>query len=322
METLMPVSPSGNSVFADPLEFSSLGSVQEPQSTALVALVGQSSLAKVWKSLAPFPSLGSFVHVGVAHPGDPLPRVLLHEVTANQPWRVEAMIDHASRSLDNRALSVVPRYTNISVGTIWAICGSPLSNAYLELVCNQRRIQINDVCGIPVPDLRRTDLVPLEQAIANHLVAISDSAISQENLKFSQWRIDAEVLKLYNLEASLERSILKHFERARRPGVPFEQFNYFPPDFEALDRLNDFLAITIDWPKNNQRRGELLNLKRLKQIAPDQIPEMNELQRLANALVYLSKPVHMENMDLIIAQLKAKGFWASSQNGQNSGFLG
>ena len=137
---------------------------------------------------------------------------------------------------------------------------------------------------------------------------MADAAVL-EQLKILHWRIDAEVLRLYDLPAALERKVLDLFSGVRRRGVPFEQIEYFPKDFTELDRLGDLLAITVDWPKTNRRRARLIDLEEQDRLTPAQTDELKNLQRLADARISLLRPIQMEGADELIEKLKRQGLW-------------
>ncbi len=132
---------------------------------------------------------------------------------------------------------------------------------------------------------------------------------TKEHLKILHRRIDAEVLRLYDLPAPLERKVLDLFSGVRRRGVPFEQTGYFPKDFTELDRLSDLLAVTVDWPKTNRRRAKLIDLEEDRRLTPQQADELENLQRLADARISLLRPVQIEGADKLIENLKRRGLW-------------
>jgi hypothetical protein len=194
---------------------------------------------------------------------------------------------------------------------------------------------------MPVPDFGKCDLRALERDVADYFElarAIPASAKQPrklraarnprqktfnaiegavpatgasvlEQLKVLHWRIDAEVLRLYDLPAELERKVLDLFSGVRRRGVPFEQTEYFPKEFTELDRLSDLLAITTDWPKTNKRRAKLLDLEEEDRLTPHQAEELENLQRLADARISLLRPTQMEGADELIEKLKRQGVW-------------
>jgi hypothetical protein len=95
----------------------------------------------------------------------------------------------------------------------------------------------------------------------------------------------------------------------RRRGVPFEQAEYFPKGFTDVDRLSDLLAITADWPKTNRRRAKLIDLEEEGRLTSTEAEELKNLQRLADALVSLQRPVQLEGADELIERLKRRGLW-------------
>lgn len=135
------------------------------------------------------------------------------------------------------------------------------------------------------------------------------SRATEEPLKILHWRIDAEVLRLYNFAAPLEREVLDLFSGIVRRGVPFEQTEYFPKGFSDLERLTDLLAITADWAKTNRRRAKLIDLEEAGQLSPEQASELEHLQRLADARVELLKPRQADAIDEQIEKLKRQGLW-------------
>jgi hypothetical protein len=195
---------------------------------------------------------------------------------------------------------------------------------------------------MPIPYLSKSTLLPLEQAVNEYLDraraesrnitvksdpkhrkvdprqmtfqspdGYSSTRTEDEGhvLKILHWRVDAEVLRLYDLSSEFERKILDLFRGARRRGVPFTQTEYFRKDFADLDRLADLLAITADWPKTNQRRAELMDLEEDGALTLAQEQELLNLQRLADASVSLTKPESSQEIDRVIVDLKRRGLW-------------
>src|ERR1039457_3731720 len=144
------------------------------------------------------------------------------------------------------------------------------------------------------------------------IASVSDetSRDTEEQLKILHWRIDAEVFRLYNLPAPMERKVLDLFQGIRRRGVPFEQTGYFPKGFTDLNRLSDLLAITADWPRTNRRRAKLIDLEEGNRLTPEQATELEQLQQLADARVNLLKPRQADAIDQQIENLKRQGLWA------------
>lgn len=258
---------------------------------------------------------------------------------SREAWRLKALIDQMGHPATSRFLIVRPKDKRISLNVIWALCNSPIGNAYSYCISNKRDVLTCDMRRMPVPDLFKHNLDLLEQAVADYLEAARamtaigrkrrqlkktgnvqmilgigsghkeiDQATEQQ-LKNLHWRIDAEVLRLYNLPAPLERKVLDLFSGIRRRGVPFEQTEYFPKGFTHLDRLSDLLAITADWPRTNRRRAKLIDLEEEGRLTAEQAAELKNLQRLADARVTLLKPRQAGAVDEQIEKLKRQGLW-------------
>ncbi|NQU26341.1 MAG: N-6 DNA methylase [Candidatus Nealsonbacteria bacterium] len=272
-----------------------------------------------------------------------IPQILLNYAPASrEAWRLKALIDDKGHPVTSRFIVLRPKLARPSLRALWAILNSPIANAYAYCMMGKREVRVKDMNGMPVPDFTQLELTSLENAVADYFdVArtipvetkqqprkqrrkedprqklFADMADTEappndalkEQLKILHWRIDAEVLRLYNLPATMEYKILDLFRGIRRRGVPFEQTEYFPKGFTELDRLSDLLAITVDWPKTNRRRAKLIDLEEEGRLTPAQAEELENLQRLADASVSLLQPVQMEDADRIIEDLKRRGLW-------------
>jgi hypothetical protein len=268
------------------------------------------------------------------------PQVLLNYArVSRETWRLKGLIDERGRPVTSDFLVIRPKAA-WSLAVLWALCNSPVANAFAYCHSNKRHVLAGDMRRMPVPKLGARDLAELEQAVAAYLTAaravtapatkrrrvehkpqtqqmdLSIAGASQqidqatdEQLRILHWRIDAEVLRLYNLPAPLERKILDLFSGIRRRGVPFEQRDYFPKGFSDLERLSDLLAITADWPKTNRRRAKLIDLEESGRLTPEQATELEHLQRLADARVSLLKPRQADAIDQQIEKLKRQGLW-------------
>ena len=272
------------------------------------------------------------------------PQVLVNYApVSREPWKLEALIDPTGHPATSRFNIVRPVKGGPSLGVLWAVLNSPIANAFVYCMSGKRDILPQYIRRLPVPNFSDVNLRALEKAVAAYLNAAQgitqysrrparnskkgpgtrqtemfvesagannlQGACSANDLKILHWRIDAEVLRLYNLPSVLERQVLDLFSGIRRRGVPFEQTEYFRKDFTDLARLQDLLAITVDWERTNLRRAKLLDLEEEERITPAQQEELDELQRLADASVSLLRPVQMEGADEIIEKLKRAGAW-------------
>jgi hypothetical protein len=259
------------------------------------------------------------------------PQVLLNYArVSRQAWRLKALLDPTGHPVTSDFLVVRPMDKGPSLQALWAICNSPIGNAYAYCHSDKRHILARDIRRMPFPALPKSEFNALDKAVTDYFtdakaikrtvesknlfgdpleeeVQIDDA--TSERLKFLHWRIDAEVLRLYNLPAALERKVLDLFSGVSRRGVPFRQTEYFPPGFTDLERLSDLLAITVDWPKTNRRRAKLIDLEEEGRLTPRQAEELETLQRLADATVSFYRPVQLEDADKIIEHLRRGGLW-------------
>jgi hypothetical protein len=133
-----------------------------------------------------------------------------------------------------------------------------------------------------------------------------------ENLKFLHWRIDAEVLRLYNLKPADERTLLDYFEGRRRVGVPFTQTHYFPPGFEGACTLRELLAITADWSTLEAEHEKLVDKEYRGTISLKEVARLEELQRLANLQSDLVAPWPVVAAEAEVQRLKNAGLWVEN----------
>ena len=261
---------------------------------------------------------------------------------SREAWRLKALFDQKGHPVTSRFIAARPRQQNISLAVFWGLLNSPLANAYASCHSSKRDVLAGDMREMPVPNLAACDLAPLEKAVSEYLAAAralpptkpqpkkrttqqnkstdqielfqaeaeaTASDAAAEHLKFLHWRVDAEVLRLYNLSAKLERRLLDLFSGVRRRGVPFVQMEYFPKGYTDLDRLSDLLAITADWDKTNRRRGKLMDLEDEGRLTPAQAEELANLQRLADALLGLIEPWKADEVDRAVERAKQRGVW-------------
>lgn len=250
-------------------------------------------------------------------------------------WRLKALLDRQGHAVTTR-FSVVRPTPHIcpSLEVIWAICNSPIANAYSYCVSSKRDILIGQMRRMPVPELHSTDLTFLETAVVDYLLAAvnyseqaredadgmplftqakskktRNALPTKEELKILHWRIDAEVMRLYNLPAELERKVLDLFNGQQRRGVPFAQTEYFTDEFAEVNRLSDLLAITVDWDETNARRLALLAKQKAKTIRPDEKVELKELRRLAGLKRESLSSPSLAELREIEADLRKRGLW-------------
>lgn len=260
---------------------------------------------------------------------------------SREQWRLKALIDHKGHPVTSRFLVFRPKNSAAGLRALWAVCNSPLANAFAYSHSSTRDVLTGTMTELPVFSTNAAVIDALEVAVEAYFKAvkgtkalakkskrpntISDDQLSltlpgeqndgptpEEELKYLHWRIDAEVLRLYDLPAAMERRILELFTGVQRRGVPFTQMEYFPKGFTHLDRLSDLLAITADWTQTNRRRCHLIRKDVKSHLNEKEKAELQHLESLADARIALMDLLHPTGPDeitLTVERLKREGKW-------------
>ncbi|NLX14727.1 MAG: N-6 DNA methylase [Phycisphaerales bacterium] len=176
-------------------------------------------------------------------------RVLLNYArVSREAWKLKAMIDPYGRAITSRFISIQPRESTTSCVYLWALLNSPIANAFAYSQTMKRDILVGTIRKLPIPSFvpTRIDMV-IKAALAylklarqlDEFMTASPSAIQINNALL---RMDAEVLKLYDLPPRLERQLLDLFWGVERKGVGCEFRGYFPPDFKPCIPLHEYLS--------------------------------------------------------------------------------
>jgi len=244
-----------------------------------------------------------------------VPQVLLNYARASRgPWRLKALIDRAGHAVASRFITVRPLSSDTPLEFLWAVCNSPLANAFAYCHLGKRDNLVGDIRRVPVPQVSRDDMGKVASAAQAYLEVVHGMAPGEllqggappGTLSEKLLRVDAEVLRLYDLPAALERQLLDLFAGWKRVGVPFEFDRYFPEGFEPEIGLRDYLAISIDWEETNRRRGELIQRKADGVITKAEQRELGGLQDAATNRRRLVAPYPMRELDRLEEKLAGK----------------
>ncbi len=267
--------------------------------------------------------------------------VLNYARVSRGPWRLKGLIDQKGHPVTSRFIVFRPKNSKLSVNILWAICNSPIANAYAYSHSFKRDVLAGTLTQMPVFAVGNVALEPLKSTVDAYFKAArgtralakrakpqpkssgsqlplglpiddGNGVTPEEELKFLHWRIDAEVLRLYDLPAADERRILDLFTGEQRRGVPFVQNEYFPKGFNHLDRLSDLLAITADWTPTNRRRCLLIRKDVKSQLTVKETAELERLEFLADAriaLMDLQYPEEADEIERTMERLKREGKW-------------
>lgn len=154
------------------------------------------------------------------------------------PWHHIAAIDNDGRIISHRFFCIWTKDISLNVETLAALLNSPIGEAYTYAYSSQKNIN-KDVYGeMPVSPLILRDGDILQVLVRDYL---SNQFKNQEKAKEILLKIDAEILKSYNLPPKLERKVLDLFWGKQRP-VPFTFTGYIPPENESWIPLHVYMS--------------------------------------------------------------------------------
>ena len=184
-----------------------------------------------------------------------VPQVLVnYHPVAREPWRLKAVIDRHGHAVSSSFLAIRPRDSSIPLEYLWALLNSPVANAYVYCFLQKRNILAGRVRLLPVPKSQPEDIEAVSAAASSYrsiAKQAQDSSLvkepnlfdsgetqpknvpDQSALKSALLRLDAEVLKLYDLPPRFERQLLELFAGVERKGVGCDFRGYYPPGFTS-----------------------------------------------------------------------------------------
>lgn len=224
-----------------------------------------------------------------------VPQVVLNYApVSREPWRIKAFLDPEGHAVTSRFLVVRPRTSDWSIEALWGLCNSPLANAFCYAFATKRDHTAGMLRRMPVPDADVGGLRRLKDTVSRYLAAARRAISSRsgaDRLRLLRWEVDAQVLALYKLPSEVEWELLDLFSGVLRRGVPFDQDRYIPDGARGKLSLLDLIEVSEKWKKNNERRSELIVKRISARATNEEMAELEELQRLADARVRLLAPL-------------------------------
>jgi hypothetical protein len=109
-----------------------------------------------------------------------IPQVLLNHVRVSRDrWRHKAFVDEVGRPAVASFLLVRPHLREWSLAVLWAVCNSPLANAYTYAHSAKKHIMAGFLREMPVPDLVKHSPDRLEAAVRAYLAAAREFSAKQ-----------------------------------------------------------------------------------------------------------------------------------------------
>jgi hypothetical protein len=242
------------------------------------------------------------------------PQVVFNEVrTSRGPWRLKALIDEEGHAVTG-SFNVARSNGTVTIEWLWALLNSPIANALAYCSSNNKHNQAIVFRKMHVPPIDRTRIEQISAAARNYLEYVQPDPdvvlrrpINEHRARGLWLRVECAVLQSYRLPRDLESQLLSFFAGWSRPGLPFYFDRYFPEGFGDHISLAEYIAITIDWPATNRRRGELIHKKVARTITGAERQELANLQSLAESRSRLEAPLPLVEMERLYREFAEVG---------------
>lgn len=157
---------------------------------------------------------------------------------SRSPWKYAAAIDRKGRLVSRNFYAIWAKTEDISIETLAALLNSPVAQAYVYSLVSGRTIPKRVYQSIPVSK-QLIKVNPLVESLVKQYIKLlpRDKEVANKILL----RIDAEVLKAYELPPRLERKLLDIFWGHKRH-VPFDFTGYIPPDENSWIPLHMYIS--------------------------------------------------------------------------------
>jgi len=180
------------------------------------------------------------------------PQILLNYIRAGSgPWRLKAWLDKEGHPVTSNFLVMRPVDNCIwTLNSLWALANSPFANAYVYCDSLERNNTAGTLRSMPVPQVASHDIERLDTLVSKYFTLSKQQGKFmsgeedelKEEKKACLLKIDAEVLRLYDLPPRLEKQLLDFFAGYQRKGVDFAFDRYYPEGFEAYIPLRMYLS--------------------------------------------------------------------------------
>jgi N-6 DNA Methylase len=162
------------------------------------------------------------------------------------PWRIAAFADRNGLLAVHNYLAYWPK-PGWSPDLVAAVLNGPIANAFVTSHATGRHLLNRHVDPIPFPRLSEELRLEIESLVATYIaqITMTRTPANHQNLTAEQLllKIDATILRAYDLPPRLERKLLDYFNgfAAKRP-VGFLVGDYFPANFSPTLPLHVYLS--------------------------------------------------------------------------------
>lgn len=177
-------------------------------------------------------------------------QVLLNYARVSRgPWRLKGVMDCEGHAVTSRFITIRPIDPSVSLDYLWALLNSPVANAYAYSHLGKRDNLVGTMRRMPVRTCSARESERVVDAAQAYLAATRQSETftlqsepDRKRVRELLLRMDAEVLRLYDLPPRLERKLLNSFNDKDRKGVGCVFGDYFPRDFTPCIPLHEYIS--------------------------------------------------------------------------------
>jgi hypothetical protein len=235
--------------------------------------------------------------------------LLNYSPVSRDHWKLKPFIDDIGRPFSSCFICVRPFSLSTPLEYLWATCNSPLANLFVYAEMLKRHVRVSLFRMLPIPEFDDLSCRFVVEAAKEYLARaqrgpksmFDKGGYTDEALRNRLLRLDAEVLRLYDLPAEAERFLLDQFAGEKRPGVPCCFDRYFPEGFTDPVPLYAFLSHSFQrhlrgesplLTDDQERRYDLLVARQeSSRLSLREARELHELQAEVDGRDYAaSKP--------------------------------
>jgi hypothetical protein len=156
-------------------------------------------------------------------------------------WRLGAVADTEGLTFSQRFFGIWPR-GKATIHALAALLNSPVANAYVFAKEEDRDNHVWVLNSIPIPAVQYLVAGSTIDSLSRELHRIlTQRRVDEDKARRTLLRLDAEILRAYDLPPQLEYEVLSTFQDKKRP-LPFEFTGYYPKGFEAYYPLHEIIS--------------------------------------------------------------------------------
>ena len=168
------------------------------------------------------------------------PKIVMNAVRVSRgPWCVAAFADESGLLCSQSFTCLWPFKGDWTVKSLAAVLNGPVANAFIATRERKIHIRKSTLEGVPLPKLRSFEIESIDRLVDEFALLLLDDSGPENSLRSSSQaetareillKIDAQILRGYNLPPRIERQLLDSFYKKPRP-VPLDFDGYYASNF-------------------------------------------------------------------------------------------